>query len=181
MGPERQRNAVLRLRQAILEDYSYWDLRGVDWRRQFSKFGPGLRASRTPAEFAQKAAVLLGAARDLHLWLKVKDRTIPTFRRSVRPNVMPALLPGLVPGWRQHNPVTASGRFPEGVQYLCLRAWPGGGARLLQPAFRALRQAAVSGDSLIIDVRVNCGGAEPQCDTGPPAAECVGSDPHGAR
>jgi hypothetical protein len=151
----------LRLKQAILEDYSYRDLRGVDWRWRFSKFGPRLRASRTSAEFAQRAAMLLGVARDLHLWLKVNGLTIATFRRGVRPNVALQWLPGLVPGWTQHNPVVASGRFPEGAQYLSLRAWPGGNPGLLRPALRVLRQAAVAGDSLIIDVRANCGGAEP--------------------
>jgi len=72
-----------------------------------------------------------------------------------------ALLPGIVPGWRQHNPVVASGWFPRGIAYVCLRSWPAGQPEVIEPAYRVLRRAMAGGQPLIIDVRANGGGAEP--------------------
>ena len=174
MDPTRQRDAVLRLRRAILKDYSYRDLRGMDWWRQLSKFGPRLRGSRTAREFAREAAALLGAAKDIHLWLRVRGEKVPTWKRRVQRNISLGLLPKLVPGWREHgsqghdanggsrsSAVAASGRFADGVVYLCLRGWPGAAPGWLQPAYRALREAAATGRGLIIDVRANGGGSEP--------------------
>lgn len=129
MQPARQRDAVLRLKRAILEDYSYRDLRGVDWRRQFAKFGPRLSSSHTLREFAREAVRLLGVAKDLHLWLQLGCRKVPTYRRCLRKNVNLLLLPKVVPGWRQHNQVVVSGKFADGIVYLCLRAWPANRSR----------------------------------------------------
>jgi len=153
--------AFLRLRSAILEDYSYRDLRGVDWKNRFARFGPGLRASSTTIQFAQGAARLLSAAQDVHLWLRVKNQTVPTYRRCAQWNVALSMLPRLIPNWRQHNEVVMSGRFPDGTVYLCLRAWPGEAPAQLRPAYRLLREAAATRQPLIIDVRANGGGAEP--------------------
>jgi hypothetical protein len=153
--------AFLRLRTAILEDYSYRDLRGVDWKRRFGRFGPALRSSRTAEDFARQAARLLSAAQDIHLWLRVENQTVPTYRRFAQRNVDLLLLPKVIPRWRQHNEVVASGKFPDGIVYLCLRAWPAGTPQRLRPAHRLLREAAVTRRPLVIDVRANSGGAEP--------------------
>ncbi len=162
-SPQRQREAVARLRRAILEDYSYRDRLGVDWMGRFRRFRPRLRQARSAREFAEQAAALLGVARDLHLWLAVEGRRLPTDVRHVERNVAPMLLPRFVPHWRPHNPVVASGTFARGTHYLWLRFWPpeAEGHQALQPAYRVLRRASRTRGVLIIDVRANGGGAEP--------------------
>jgi len=40
------KEAIARLRKAILEDYSYFDLRKVDWEKQFADFLPEARIRR---------------------------------------------------------------------------------------------------------------------------------------
>lgn len=154
------RRAILRLKRAILEDYSYRDLRRVGWEKRFAKFERTLRSSRTAQEFAQNAGRLLSVAKDIHLWLRVNDDLVPTYRRFVRRNIAIRLLPTIIPCWRRHNAMVATGEFPDGIKYLCLRAWPPSTPRQLQPAFKMLRRAADSGGVLIIDVRANGGGAE---------------------
>lgn len=109
--------------------------------------------------FAAEAARLLSAAQDIHLWLRVGGHTVVTYRRHARRNVDLALLPGIVPGWRQHNPVVASGWFPCGIAYVCLRSWPADEPKAIEPAYRVVRRAVASGQRLIIDVRANGGGA----------------------
>jgi hypothetical protein len=157
----RQREALSRLKRAVLEDYSYRDLRRVNWTRRFSALGPRLLRTRTPLAFAAEAARLLSVAHDIHLWLRVGEHTVSTHRRYARRNVDFALLPGIVPGWRRHNPVVASGWFPHGIAYICLRSWPADEPRAIEPAYRVLRRAMAAGQRLIIDVRANGGGAEP--------------------
>jgi hypothetical protein len=174
MNPMRQREAFARLKRAVFEDYSYRDLRGVDWKERFRRFGPRLRASGTARRFAFEAAGLLSAAKDIHLWLRVKGEIVPTFRRCVQRNVAAHLLPALVPEWREHGAagpgadglarppaLVMSGRFADGIAYLCIRGWPAGAARRLRPAYRVLSQAAALGRGIIIDVRANGGGSEP--------------------
>jgi C-terminal processing protease CtpA/Prc len=100
-------------------------------------------------------------AKDIHLWLRLKDEAVPTYRRCVRWNVDLPLLPKVVPRWHQHNRVVMSGTFEGGIAYLCLREWPASEPRLLEPAYRVLRRAIAGGRSLIVDVRANGGGSEP--------------------
>src|SRR5207247_9018541 len=61
---EANRAAVRELRRAIDEDYSYRDLRNVDWKKLFKEHGPRLEKADTPAAFARAAAKLLEPARD---------------------------------------------------------------------------------------------------------------------
>jgi len=129
-----QREALARLKRAVLEDYSYRDLRGVNWTRRFSALGPRLLRARTAEAFAAEAAPLLSAAQDIHLWLRVGGHTVVTYRRHARRNVDLGLLPGIVPGWRQHNPVVASGWFPSTAD---LRSHKSGAGTASSPALAA--------------------------------------------
>ncbi len=155
------RRAFARLKRAILEDYSYRDLREVNWKRRFVDFAPKIRSASSPSEFAKAAADLLSAARDIHLWLRMAEQTIPTYRRSYRGNVALSALPRLIPGWRQLSGEVACGQFEDGIWYLCLRGWPAACPKALSPAHQILRRAQAAGKGLVIDVRANGGGAEP--------------------
>jgi hypothetical protein len=155
------REAVTHLKQAVDEDYSYRDLRAVDWAQRFAEFKPKLEAAATPRQFTELAAQLLAPAQDIHLWLKVGEETIPTYRRSAPWNVATAYLPRQIPGWRQRSAVVFSGVLEDGIRYLFIRNWPGDNAPAIEPAFEVLAEASEAGKPLIVDVRANGGGAEP--------------------
>lgn len=158
---QRNREAYEILKRTINEDYSYRDRRGVNWEERFAAFAPRLRILTTPRKVAESWADLLSPAQDLHLWFECEGQVVPTYIRQAEWNVAFNTLPKQVPGWQQRSPVVFTGKYEDGIRYVCLRSWPGGQAAQLEPAFQVLGEAAQEKQPLIIDVRANGGGAEP--------------------
>jgi hypothetical protein len=157
----QNRAGIQALRRAIDEDYSYRDLRGVDWDARFKEFTPRLERAATPADFATAAAALLSQAKDVHVWLNVGDKVIGTHQRRVTPNLNPRVLPRLVPDLKQHGQTTLTGRFDDGVVYVAIGTWEAREPASLEAVFDALKGAAESkAPAVIVDVRPNAGGDE---------------------
>jgi hypothetical protein len=159
LSPEENRKAVGELRRAVDENYSYRDLRKVDWPSAFKTAEPKLLASQSPRDFAREAARLLGPAQDLHLWVKVGDTTIPTFQRHVEANINPGLLAKLVPGWSKKSSIVATGRFEGDIGYILIDSWSREYGLELEPAYELLGESPPL-SALIVDVRPNGGGDE---------------------
>lgn len=159
------KDALAALKKAIEEDYSYRDLRKVNWSNLFKEYGPRLEASDKNWKFANEAALMLGEAKDLHMWMTLDGEFIPTFRRTSVWNVASSRLPSQVPGWIKRSSIVSSGRFDDGIRYLFIRSFPGGEDAELEPAFDVLKECAIAGKPLIIDVRANGGGSETLAQT----------------
>lgn len=151
---------VEKLRRLIDEKYSYRDLRGVDWDKAFSTFGPLMERAGTPEQFAEYAAKLLERARDPHLWIKVGNKPIGGFKRSVVQNYNLPVLRRIVPGFVERNKRISTGRFEDGIGYIMISDWSKQEEGSLEPAFAALKEFA-DAPGVIIDVRPNSGGSEP--------------------
>jgi hypothetical protein len=152
--------AIARLQRAIEKDYSYRDLRNVNWSARFQQFAPRLRAAATPDLFASLAAELLSPAQDIHLLLQVAGKPIGTHTRNAPWNVDLSILPRVVPHWKEQSSIVSSGLFADGSRYVGIRSWPTSPGSELEPALAVLAEAARAGKPLIIDVRANGGGAE---------------------
>jgi hypothetical protein len=146
------------LKKAILEDYSYFDLRKVDWEKEFSEFAPKLEAASGPAEFATTAAKLLSAAQDVHVAMRAGDRRIVTHKRDVFPAFNFKLLERTVPQWTKRHDFVYSGVYPN-AHYLCIASLPVDAAFQLA-VNEAIGEAAAASKPLIIDLRANGGGDE---------------------
>jgi len=155
------KEAVARLQRAIDKDYSYRDLRHVNWPDRFRDFAPRWTAATTPRLFADIAAELLSPAEDIHLWMRVGDETIGTYTHMAPWNVSLSNLSHFIPQWKEHSPIVFGGLFPDGIRYIAIRNWPVTPDADLEPAFEVLAQAASAGKPIIIDVRANGGGSEP--------------------
>lgn len=153
------KEAVTELRRAIDQHYSYRDLRKVNWNKQFARFEPRLLAAKSLREFAEVAAELLAAAKDMHIWLKLGDQTMPTFQRKVTPNCYLTTLSKVVPGWTQRSGCVWTGRFPDGVAYIQISTWQQDRIEAMERAFEALEDLG-GAEAMIIDVRRNSGGSE---------------------
>jgi hypothetical protein len=163
------KEAVARLRKAIDDEYSYRDLRKVDWEGRFAEWGPKLEGAASAAQFASAAARLLEAAQDIHLTLRIGEgQRIATWRRDVFPAVDLRVLEKTVPGWRKRAEFVFSGEYPDGVRYLCLTSLPADEG-FVKAAYEVIGEAARAGKGLVIDVRPNGGGDEP---TGRKIAGC---------
>lgn len=157
---ELNRQSIEELKLAIDKDYSYRDLHQLDWDKLFKTHDARLKAARTPLQFAQEAAKMLGQNKDLHIWLQVGDEVVPSFRRSIQPNIGRNSLTKLVPGFTKRNETVSTGKFADGIGYIMIRSWPGENPDQLKPAFEALAEFA-GAKGLIVDVRANGGGDEP--------------------
>ncbi|HEV8377458.1 MAG TPA: S41 family peptidase [Tepidisphaeraceae bacterium] len=154
------KEAIAKLKKIILEDYSYFDLRKVDWEKLFKDFTPQLEAAAGPAEFATTAAKMLGAAQDTHLSMRAGERRIFTHRRDVFPAINFELLKGAVPRWTKRHDWVYSGVFENGTRYLCITSLPGQDAAFLLAVHEVIGEAVEAGKPLIMDLRPNGGGDE---------------------
>jgi hypothetical protein len=159
VSPQTNRKAIEELRRAIDQDYSYRELHKLDWDNLFVEYGPRLEQARSPAAFARHAAAMLAANKDMHVLVKVGERTYPTHRPHAAVNFNPATLSPLVPQFKQHNNVVATGRFDDGIHYILIATWGMRDTGALEPAFAALADAR-DAKGLILDVRPNSGGDE---------------------
>ena len=159
LTPERNKAALVELRKAIDERYSYRDLRGVDWNKAFAEAAAKLDAATTPAEFARELGRVLAVAQDPHISVWVGDASFPVFRRDIALNFNLRSIGRKVPGFRQHNDCVATGKLDDGVGYILIASWGANCRDLLEPAFEALGEFA-NLKGLIIDVRPNGGGDE---------------------
>ena len=152
--------AIEELRKAIDEKYSYRDLRKVDWDGLFDKYSPAMKDAKTQREFAAAAAELLANAEDVHIWVKVGDKTIGGFKRSITQNYNRKVLEESVPGWQKRSAVVFTGQFNDGIGYILIDSWSREHTEALEQAYTAIWEFAEA-PGLIIDVRSNNGGAEP--------------------
>jgi hypothetical protein len=152
--------AISKLRQFIDERYSYRDLRGVNWDKLFDEYTPRLKQAKTSRDFAQAAADMLSNAEDMHLWVKINDKTINGFKRNLRRNYNLEFLVKEIPNRKDLSKYVSAGRFPNGIGYILIKSWTKNENQVLKPALRALKHLANT-RALIIDVRPNGGGAEP--------------------
>ncbi len=159
-NPQANAQAVANLRKAIDLQYSYKDLRGLDWAELFAKYTPTLQRAKNAAAFAETAAELLGRARDMHIWLEVDGTTVHPFRRDIVRNYNLDTLAKVVPGFRKRSAAVYTGTFDNAVGYILIDSWSRGRAVALEQAFVAIWEFS-DAPGLIVDVRPNGGGAEP--------------------
>jgi len=152
--------AVSNLRKAIDEQYSYRDLRKLDWAALFAKHGPAMESAASPAAFAQAAAEMLGQAKDMHIWLDVDGKEIHPYKRDITRNHNLAVLEKAVPGFRKLGNGIYSGRFEDGIGYLLIDSWSSDRTEAMEQAYAVIWECS-NAPGLIVDVRPNGGGAEP--------------------
>jgi hypothetical protein len=153
------REAIARLKKAILEDYSYVDLRKIDWEKQFNEFTPRLESAGGPAEFANTAGKLLAIAQDVHLAMRAGNRRIVTWKRDVFPAMNFELMKS-IPMWMKRHNFVYSGMFSNGTRYLCITSLPADDAAFLLAINEVIGDAAAANVGLIMDLRPNGGGDE---------------------
>lgn len=148
------------LRRAIHREYSYRDLREVDWNQLFDRYEPKLSSADSTARFIELCSEMLAKAEDIHIWLEAGGLTYGTHKRSIRPNCSLKVLPKVVPNWNKRSSRVVSGRFDDGIGYILIASWEQKHAQAIDAAFEALDDLRDC-KGIIIDVRLNSGGAEP--------------------
>jgi hypothetical protein len=159
LSPEQNRESIHQLRNAIDRNYSYRDLRKVDWHRILNDAAPQLEQAATPREFARQTAKLLAAAEDVHVVVKAGNSTFPTRKANAAANFDLQTVSRLVDNW-SGNDVVYTGRFEDGIVYVLISTWNRDATAAMEEAFEAVAEASKDPRGLIIDVRPNSGGDE---------------------
>ena len=138
-------------------DYAMFTIRPeVDWAKLREEYRPKALQSKTTYEFAGTCAEMLAALRDLHIWLKVADTDVPVFNRPRIANANPSAYPRIL------GSVKKTGRVQwaitsDNIGFIAIYGWEPGIAEQCDEVLEQMRDTR----GLIVDVRLNGGGAEP--------------------
>lgn len=157
LTPELNQIAFTKLMQAISDRYSYRDRLVRNWGELFDPHQQELFSATSPAAFARRAAAIMSAADDIHLFFAVNHARFYTCKTSVPWNVNPGALSKFIPGLTNHNRFVATGKL-DTIGYIFLTNLPNDAA-LLKPAHDAL-DSMMDLPAIIIDLRANGGGDE---------------------
>jgi hypothetical protein len=157
-GPPDQAAAISTLRDAIDRHYSHRDRTGVSWDDAFREHRARLEEADTPRAFAEAAARLLSAARDVHVWLEVDGEIVPSFRREASLNLDLARVRKAVPDLAQLSRAVYSGRCRDATPYLLLGSLDP--KRVSIEAIDSALRGFHGAPALILDLRANGGGSE---------------------
>ncbi len=158
--PAQNDEAIKRLRKSLEENYSYRDIRKVDWDKLFAEQQSRLRNAPSAERFATIAGELLASAEDKHIWLTVGDQHFNSYVKPVTANMNFSLLEKIVPNWQKLSRSVYKGRFEDGIGYILINSWNRQDSEPLMQAYAALWEFS-DAPGLIIDVRNNGGGSEP--------------------
>jgi hypothetical protein len=154
--------AFATLKNAVETQYSYRDLRGVNWTTRFEEYQSKIEAGSSREEFAKLAAEMMSPAKDPHIWIQFDKKTIGTFQNKADSNFNPKLLPRLLKSLKQHGKTVLTAMATDRIQYVAIGTWDHSEPQSMQIAFDTVKQAASRKTPLIIDVRPNGGGDERQ-------------------
>ncbi|MBK8097373.1 MAG: hypothetical protein IPK26_09710 [Planctomycetes bacterium] len=152
----RNQAATKRLWQELAEHYSHRDLRVRDWAKLEKAATPVLLASKTDQAWAAAAATALQPTEDLHLSLKIGERTWGTGSRAIDPLFSAQRLADYVKASKVAEQVLA-GRTDDDIGYLLIASWR---SDLDLPAIEQALTGMLDCKAMVIDVRPNAGGDE---------------------
>ncbi len=156
--PELATEAFDKLWSAFDEKYAMFAIRpGVDWNALRERYRPMAIASKSTEDFAKVCAEMLRQLRDLHVWLTVAGDSVPVFNRPRFGNVNPRAAAALLGKLNQENRVGWA-VTTNNIGYLAIYGWDNDDIPdQCDKALEAMRDTR----ALIVDVRMNGGGAEP--------------------
>ena len=157
---ELNRAAWFELKRAIDDCHWYRDLRGLDWKGIYSQYEQSLVTAPTTSEWMQRAAAMLCATRDMHIWLEYGNENARAMRRTVPHDWNDDAIRRAVPDVRMVNKTFAAGKAGDGIGYIGINTLSRESAADFD-AFDGIMSTMKDTKAIIIDIRANAGGSEP--------------------
>jgi hypothetical protein len=132
----------------------------VDWAKLRMEYRPKAMASQSTFQFAEVCADMLRNLRDLHIWLTVAGANIPVFDRPRTANANPKAYETILGGLKQEGRVDWA-VTTNNIGFLAIFGWDDD--KIPAQCGEALEQMRDT-RGLIVDVRLNGGGAEPMAE-----------------
>jgi len=146
--------------EAFDREYALFVLRPeVDWVAMREQYRPRALAAPSSYAFANTCADMLRPLRDLHIWMDVAGTPIPVFNRDRQANANPVAIRKLLSGLKSAGPRVQWFKTDDQIGYLVVHQWDDAAIpRQVDEVLEQMRDTR----GLIVDVRLNGGGSEPQ-------------------
>ncbi len=154
------KKAFSALKKLLAARYSYYDLRPIDWSKQYKLHQDKILERRTTVGWASAVATMLKPTQDLHLYLRIGDHFFGAGSRRVDALYRGRLLAKELKDVRQPIPGVVTGHTQDGISYLMISSW----TRKID--FDKVERLIVKlrddkkVKALVLDVRPNSGGDE---------------------
>lgn len=143
-------------KEILAAHYSYLDRRVSDWNELYRAHEAAILGAKTTRGWATTVARMLAATDDIHLYLRLGERTFATGSRAIDPLYRAKLLARYVPV-KPTGKQGLAGRTDDGIGYVMIAAWSDASEiDGIETALASLRGCK----ALIVDVRPNSGGDE---------------------
>jgi hypothetical protein len=148
---------------AMDRQYSYFFLKkDVDWNRLKKEFRPQAIAAKTPGELATVLQNMLAPLRDLHVFIRTPDETLPTYVSGYSYNGNARVIRAQLTNPTRCGAMAIVGRTkPDGFGYFLMVEQAHTTRQDVEKAVRAI-QSLNDAPGFIVDLRKANGGSEPR-------------------
>jgi hypothetical protein len=148
---------------AMDRQYSYFFLkRDVDWNRLKEEFRPQAIAAKTPGELVAVLQKMLTPLRDLHVFIRTPDETLPTYVSGYSYNGNARVIRAQLTNPTRCGAMAIVGRTkPDGFGYFLMVEQAHTTRQDVEKAVRAI-QSLNDAPGFIVDLRKANGGSEPR-------------------
>ncbi len=154
---ERSYKELIKL---LKDHYSYYDLRGIDWKALEKKRRSKIVAAASTRTWVKRVGEMLSEAKDPHLWLTYKDQTTPTHVRKVKLNFRLDGVKAVLPSLKERSRCVYTARTDDDIGYILITTLAPARESELEQVQDVLREYSDC-KALVIDLRPNGGGSEP--------------------
>ncbi len=149
--------ALRQIKELLPHGYSYYERVKIDWADLFDRNEKAILEARSARGFAVAMGAALAPARDLHLYLRYRNRVVATSQSEKDTLFRYGLLGKYLGEIKQPSQGLVTARTKDGIGYLLIATWTATlDAAKVEEALAQLQ----SSKSLIVDVRPNRGGDE---------------------
>ncbi len=141
------------------EEYSYYELRGIDWKALAKQHRKKIHAAKSTRSWVNRVVTMLGEAKDMHLWVDYKKKRTPTFVRRIEPNFHIDGVRAVLPSVKQRNACVITAKTDDNIGYILISTLGNNRAKQIGGVQEILDELKDC-KSLILDLRPNGGGNE---------------------
>lgn len=133
----------------------------VDWNALREEFRPKAQQCKTAFEFGSVCAEMLSKLRDLHIWIRLGDESIPVFNRPRPGNANPKAVASILGGLKKAGQRVEWTITEDRIGYIAVYGWSD---MEIPRQVDQILESMPNTRGIIFDVRLNGGGDEPSAE-----------------
>ncbi len=140
-------------------NYSHFATKKIDWPKLVERYRAAGEKAKSADEFVPVVTKMLSELQDIHVWIQVGDRQIPTYRSGATTRIDFGKIDRALQDRQSLGSWAVWGKSPDGLGYVRITSLidiPSGELQQLVDGIQKLFDAP----GIVIDLRENIGGAE---------------------